>query len=221
MVAFKTWQQWVTSIGQQGAPNTQVLVDILQQLSSGGALLRTAQKGDLNIIAGSPKDSVDFTAYAGKQIIGVYGIVASTGQPAVITSATGFTLTPANDTDALLIGGSGIGLANTQGDFNIALYLTGAGSTCEFNTGYFSSAHLLYIDTAPAQNQIGMILLTTVGAQTDYTDSSLLGVNSAFVVYGQLPLDPSQYTLNPTTGTISLILYDAVEAGLQLVIFPA
>lgn len=221
MAAFKTWQEWVTSIGQQGAPNTQVLVDILQQLSSGGALLRTVSKGDLAITTGSPKDTVDFTAYAGKQVVGVYGIVAATKLPAVITSASGFAFTPANDTDALMIGGSGIGLAAVQGDFNIALYLTGVGSTCQFDTGYFQSCHLLYIDTAPSINQTGMILLTTVAAQTDYTDSALIGVTSAFVVYGQLPLDPSQYTLNATTGTITLILDDTVEAGLQLVIFPA
>lgn len=178
----------------------------------------TASVATIPITAGV-KDSIALDDYAGKKIIAIAGL-KSDGTFQLISQAPGFDYTAANIFDAAYIMGSSLNLTSIMSGFNLNMAFTGVGSSAEWNSGYFSQVIICYTDGYNTPNNTGMIKFTTVAAQDTYSSSALNGVSSGLVVYGQLILDPSQYSFDGI-GSITLNLEDAVEAGLQLIIIPA
>ena len=197
-----------------------IAIDTLGALTdpSGAFGKETASVATIPITVGA-KDSIVFDDYAGKKILAVAGLKPA-GTLQIINQASGFDYTAANIFDAAYIMGSSINLTSIMGSFNLNMSFTGVGSSAEWDTGYFDNVIICYVDGYTASNNNGMILFTTVAGQTNYLSSAMNGVTSGLVVYGQLILDPSQYTFDGTGG-IDLVLDDAVEAGLQLIIIPS
>jgi hypothetical protein len=177
----------------------------------------------LNVITDGGTDSVTLDDYAGKKIIALAGIVTATKAVEVVSSAPGYALTPATPTDNIFLNGSGIGLINVLGFFNVTASITGVGTEVSWNTGRYSSVFVVYADesnTSPTSNT-GMIRFTTVDAVDTYTDSALTNITVGVVVYGQSILAPSQYTKTVGSDTITIDPGLPVEGGLQLIIIPA
>lgn len=195
------------------------LLETWEGMVTGGTFgKQTATVAPMTITVGA-KDSVSFDDYAGKKILAIAGLKPD-GSFQLIKDASGFDYTAATVYDAAYIMGASINLSTLMGSFNLNMAFTGVGSSAEWDTGYFDNVLICYVDGYTASNNNGMILFTTVAAQTTYLSSALNGVTAGLVVYGQLVLDPSQYTFDGTGG-IDLVLDDAVEAGLQLIIIPS
>jgi len=162
-------------------------------------------------------DSVSFSDYAGKKIVGVAGIKAADSDVINLKNAAGYQLTAANEFDAIYINGASISLISVLGDFNLTMPFTGVGTSAEWNTGELSAVVVFYIDDVENSISSSMIQFTTVEAQSDYTDTGLSGKSIAIVFYGQGILSPDQYSLAGSTITIDPGF--PVEGDKRLVIF--
>lgn len=206
--------------GVNGTDEMRLLTDLLgalrdPEVNVGRPVVQTAY---MTITTGAT-DSIDFSAFAGTVPIAIVGKKASddTFENIVTAGSNNFTLTAANDFDALLITNQGINLTSLAQSFRLQNTLTGAGTSATFDTGKYSAVIYYYIYTGAAESSYPATFITAAGVDTYYS-SALLGIGNVWVVYGQMVLDSSQYTL--ITGAITLNV-GAVEAGKQLVIIPA
>lgn len=224
---FHTAEEWKAL--STGAPSQQqqIEVDLLgamqdfqAEIDNGNIGKQNANIAFLNVTTGGGTDSVSLSAYAGKKIIALAGIVTATKAVEVVSNAPGYALTPATPTDNIFLNGSGIGLINVLGFFNVTATITGVGTTVSWNTGRYSSVFVVYADASASSASAGLIRFTTVDAVDTYTDSALANITVGVVVYGQSILAPSQYTKTAGSDTITIDPGLPVEADLQLIIIP-
>jgi len=226
---FHTAEEWKAL--STGAPSQQqqIEVDLLgamqdfqTQIQNGNIGKQNANIAFLNVTTGGGTDSVSLSAYAGKKIIALAGIVTATKAVEVVSNAPGYALTPATPTDNIFLNGSSIGLINVLGFFNVTTTITGVGTEVSWNTGRYSSVFIVYADgsNTSSSTTTGMIRFTTADAVDTYTDSALAGITVGVVIYGQGILSPSQYTHTAGSDTITIDPGLPVEAGLQLIIIP-
>lgn len=217
---YFTASQWKANNLGAASDQMKVAIDTLGALQVANESFgrQTVQAANMPITTGS-SDSVSFSAYAGKKIVGIAGVVASNGNVIDLKNATGFSLTAANQFDSIFIAGSSVAGSNLLGNFNVNLTLTGVGTSASWNTGYLQSVTIFYIDDAVVNPTYGNVSFTTLDAVDTYTDSGLNGMSIGYVIYGQGILEPSQYTL--TGSSITIDPGFPVEADKQLIIIPA
>lgn len=175
---------------------------------------QTGEIAYLPIVTNGGDDIVYLDAFAGKIPLGIVGI-KNTGEMENVTLAAGYTVTAANSNDTLLCGKGGLATIQAETGFNIAICLTGKGTSLKWNTGTYTEVVIVYIKGAVSSDKTELIIRTKA-ATNSYRSSRFLRNNPVCVFYENQILERNQWAIDGDELTLSGGL--AIEEGKQIVV---